>query len=215
MYDRDGVVTSTGTRVGANQSGYGADIGIPMIENQWDIFVEEAVLSNYGSGLSAGTRYKFSEMFDAKFAYQVLSNQFVPAYFNSTYEDSPVNLSSISNESKSGYFGSLGANLMDYFRFEGTYQSYTTASGLKSNTVLASLGMKEMQNVSLVASYAQPNFAGLSSLSADNATIKADVSYRLNSYSKAIIHYSKVYVTSTSVQESYATEISFELPVKF
>ncbi len=215
IYDRDGVLTSSGT-IGGDQGAGGVDIGMPIMENLWEVFAEYGVLNNYGAGTSLGTKFKFGgELLDLRFAYQMLSGRFVPAYFNKVYEDSPVNPATVPNENKNGWFGTAGIDLLGFGRFESTYQSFTTSSGTQSNTVQAALGVKEFQGISFVANYLQPNFAGIGSLSSNNATILVDFSYPLNPFTKMIGHYTKVYTTSTAYTESYSAELSFQLPISF
>ena len=206
MADSDGVNTSTGV-VGRGQAALGIDAAVPLIDNFWDVYSEAASLlgtdskKNNVSGLSLGTIVQFSPQ--AKFNLRYISFEagFVPGYFNSQYEVSPVDLSSTNTAASNGFLATLGLDYAPLFSFSGTYSSF---KGYDAS--LLAVATSEMPNkVKVVVSYEQPKFGSLSDLSSNNANYKADLYYPMDK-NMVIFHYKRIYLsggvmdTSTSVE---------------
>ncbi len=73
------------------QSGYGLDIGIPLAGDFLVAYSEYAKLVDYGDGISAGVKGNILDLLKYRAEYQSFGRQFMPGYFNTTYEATSFN----------------------------------------------------------------------------------------------------------------------------
>ncbi|MFC1477861.1 hypothetical protein ACFL57_00185 [Candidatus Margulisiibacteriota bacterium] len=215
--DPDGVNVD-GTIVGKGQSAIGIDAGVPLIPGSWDLYAEYGMLPDADSadnidavsGMALGTKFMVTQAIQFDFRYLTYGQGYVPGYFNSQYESSPVDLTSSENvntESKSGWQGTLVASLSEMITFSGTYQSFEGHDPSLSAEASANLP----QGIQAAATYSQPRFASLSDLDSNNATIEVDVYYPLNGPQVLIVHYKRVALGGGVAETSTSFEYSIDL----
>ncbi|MFH1428227.1 MAG: hypothetical protein ABIH39_00610, partial [Candidatus Margulisiibacteriota bacterium] len=215
--DPDGVNVE-GTVIGKGQSAIGLDAGVPIIAGFWDVYAEYGMLPDADnsdnidsvSGMALGTKFMVTQAMQFDFRYLTYGQGFVPGYFNSQYESSPVNLASTENintESKSGWQGTLVASISEMITFTGVYQSFQGHDPSLSAEASASLP----DGIKAAATYSQPRFASLSDLDSNNATLGLDIYYPLKGPQVLIIHYKRVALGGGLAETSTSFEYSIDL----
>jgi hypothetical protein len=208
-------ITQTGgtTRIFPAQAAIGADATVPL-PNNLEAYAEAGQLVNHGSGLSAGLSWAYNLMVaDASFLaeYRVLDKGFVPGFYSVDYETNPVDLASAeaTGQQKNGYLAQIGINALGLAKLDAVYESYQG-----SNTSLtADLTVKASDQVDVHGYYKQPNFVDFRSIDLNQgAILGADVSYKINPFTRTIVHYKKAYNPATGQVEStqyYEVALSF------
>lgn len=113
----------------------GFDIGLPIISTGMlsiRFYADYAKITNYGSGFGAGGRVDFNFImnilrFSAKFEKRILSDQFIPSYFDPLYEAQKVGkeaLLSSYHGDFDGYYGELTGTVFGRLSLGGNYQYY-------------------------------------------------------------------------------------------
>jgi hypothetical protein len=191
-------------------SGIGVDASVPLPLN-FEGYAEWAKLIDHGSGLSAGISWAYDMMVaNASFLaeYRLLDKGFVPGYYNADYETNPINITSVeaTGNAKNGYLAQLGINALGLAGLKVAYENYNDSSSAALN---ADLFAKLPQDVEVTGYYRQPNFVNFRSLTLEQgAMVGGSVSYPMNQYTRAILHYKKVYNPSTAqIEESEYLEI--------
>jgi hypothetical protein len=197
MTDTDGTGTNN---VGIGVYTYGADLGVKIIDNMLDVFVEYGSLNDatgkLSSGIATGMNAKFGSLFDLRFELRNFEANFIPGYFNSTYEISPVDLSTVNTPAMSGYFGGI---MMDFLGYGKASIGYTAYDG-QDPLLKGALAFKEINKVSGILSYEKqfPN---------NDEVISGKFFYSVNSWQQMVVNYRKV----GNQPEEYTYEYQFNL----
>ncbi len=140
-----------GVKGGLAQSGYAADIALPIGGDFLTAFIESAWLENHGNGQSTGIRGDFFGMFSYRGEYRLLGPGFVPGYFGRVYEQGAPTFPT-STDTSGGAFVSVGSSWFDgYIQTDFQYEQY------RSDTLLTgAAGWKPIFGVAGVVHYTQP-----------------------------------------------------------
>lgn len=198
--DTDGVDrTYEGTTITRpEQDGYAFDAAVPIAGDFLIGFGEYTKLVDHGDGAAIGIRGYFGEYL-ANFSYRLqylrFGADFVPSYFNSSYEATPFNFSTdASTETTNGFLGSASADIFGgYFRGGAQIESYTGRDPLFT----ASLGWRRIANTVGVVNYTLP-FNG-----EDYQILTADVLFITGSWMNYVTRYKRIYYEDGEYTESY------------
>jgi hypothetical protein len=211
--DTDGVVLAGTTEV-QKVAGLGLDATVPLPLN-FEAYTEWATLIDHGSGLSAGLSWSY-DLFVASASflaeYRLIDKNFIPGYYNTSYEDNPVNLASAeaNGDAKNGYLAQLGLNALGLAALNVVYEKYNDGGSAALN---ADLSAKLLAGVEVGGYYRQPNFDNYRSLTLEEgAVMGALIAYPVNPFTKLVVNYKKAYNPSTAqIEESqyYELRLSF------
>ncbi|MFA5928080.1 MAG: hypothetical protein WC838_02105 [Candidatus Margulisiibacteriota bacterium] len=215
--DPDGVIVN-GNVIGKGQAAIGLDAGVPIVPGLWDVYAEYGMLPDADpsdaikgvSGMTFGTKAALSNLIQVDVRYLSFGQGFAPGYFSYQYETNPINLASTENVNsagKNGWQASMAAALTDMLSLSATYQSF---SGFDPSMTAVATG-KLPNGIKGVLSYEQPKFLSLADLNANNATLKADISYPMKAGQILTVHYKRVYTGGGN----YDTSTSFEYSMNF
>ncbi len=205
--DSDGVGSATGTPR-QSQSGWSADIGLPIAGDFLTVFTEYAKLQQLnnsgvgGDGFSSGVKGNFG-IADYRAEYRKLGAGFIPNYFNETYEASA--LPAVTSKERSGFLVSAGTSFFDgYVRGGLMYERYEDLDLLS-----AALGWKPILNTVGVINFSRP----LNSNSA--AVVNADITYTTGTWYDYMINIKRVYTSFSDYTETYSVGFKMNLSKVF
>ncbi|NBV41854.1 hypothetical protein EBR96_03695 [bacterium] len=201
MTDSDGVndrvLNSTVSR--PQQSGYGFDVGLPFAGDFLTGYFEYAKLVDHGQGIGTGIRGNFFDKFSYKLEYRRLGIDFIPGYFNNTYEATSFAFRQAPTNELNGMLAAatLGA-VGDPYRAGLQYEVY---DGI--NLLTAAVGWSKIGNTTGVINYTVPFQNG------GNAVIDSTVLYTTGGVFDYVVNLRRTYVTSSTFTESYAVGVRF------
>ena len=207
-------VTPAGTTLNQKVGGVGIDATMPLPAN-FEGYAEYAQLLNHGSGWGAGFSWAQDIMVaaaDFTIGYRFLDSRFVPGYFNTNYQNNPINLTSAeaSGNVKNGYVAKLGLKAMGMATLNAKYENYNDSG---SATFMADLSAVLPQDVEVAGYYQQPKFVNFSSLSFEQgAVLGYSIAYPVNTFTKMVLNYKKAYnATIGQVEESQSYEVKINI----
>jgi len=177
-----------------SQTGYAADLSLPVAGDFLTIYSEVATLEDHGSGGSMGFRGSAFEQVQYRFEYRVLDEDFVPAYFNRTYEATSFDFDVDAPQDRiSGFLAAASTVVMNgHIKAGAMYELYDD-----TNLFTAGLGWKRLGNTVGVINYTLP-FQG-----DDSRVVEADIIYYTGSYVDYEISIKRTYITNDTFTESY------------
>jgi len=175
-------------------TGIAFDASVPLPLN-FQGYAEAAKLWNYGSGMTVGINWgfdalAFAALFDA--GYRILDNNFIPSYFNTGYENNPINIASYeaNNQNKNGYVAELKLLASSFLKFDALYEFYNGSN----NAGLSANASAEYDKYMASAYFKQPNFEDFRSLNAEQgAIIGYSLGYKINPNTLIVWNYKKSY----------------------
>lgn len=214
--DSDGIdETVNGVDVTRAQvQGYSGDVALPFGGEFFTTFVEYAVLKDVeadidGSGVFVGAKGTFSFLNNLtyKAGYTVLGENFVPGYFNGTYEATSFDIATDAPDKQiSGFLAGADIDLAGgYFKAGGQIEKYEDQDAL----VTAAFGWKRFQNTVGVINYTRP-FGG-----EDNAIAKMSILYYTGSWMDYVAHVKRVYYTGGQFNEYWQFETRINMSKLF
>lgn len=194
--DVDGIDDdSTGTQINrAGQVGYAADISYPIGGPFFTLYTEAASLEDYGKGYGLGARGTILTALDYKAELRHLEKDFVPSYFNSTYQATGFNFTTDAiKEDLTGFLVNVGSGFMgDAFKAGMQYELYDDI-----NVLTAGIGWKRIQRVAGVINFSKPfNSAD------DRGVAIANIHYKTGKFYDLIFTIKRIYEDSDTFQES-------------
>ncbi len=205
MRDEDGINdASSGTNISrSEQDGYAADISYPIGGQFFTLYTEYARLVDHGQGVSSGARGTFFDIVNYKAEYRVLGADFVPGYFNSTYQSTSFDFSSGAlQERMSGVLVNASSDIMgDYAKAGLQYELYEDV-----NVLTAAVGWRQVGPVTGVLNFSKPF-----NTQNDNAVLIGDFYYRTTKFYDLIFRIKRVYTSSSEFTESVAVNFVFKL----
>lgn len=195
--DSDGVYDDVyGRSLRAKQDAYGVDVGLPIGGDFFTVYTEYTKLVDQGQGMNTGVRGDFFGSYDYRFEYRRLGTDFVPGYFNDSYEATAFSfLTDAPHTAINGFLGSLGATFLDgQMKAGAMYEKYDDRDGLFT----AATGWKEFFNTSGVINYTVP-FNG-----SNFRMLTSDVIFNTHGFLNYLLQYKRIYITDNSVMESWS-----------
>ncbi len=201
--DADGA-TFGSTYQAPSQSGFSVDLGLPIFDQFLNAYAEYASLSGFGNGQTIGVGGSMTPAIDYKFEYRILGQNFVPGYFNATYESNPSNIS-LMTKSTSGWLGYAGAKFLDdYVKADLVFEQY---DGLKPS-LTGALGWRQIYNCVGVINYVQ-TFP--SATEQGLGTFSGDFLYITGGPANYVVSVKRVYTTLSTYDESYSVGVRINL----
>ena len=204
--DEDGVdIPAKSARMG-----YSVDAGLPVAGQLLTLYSEVAELkavdkvdllpldsSEQRRGLAFGAKGNVFNMVTYLAEYRYVQKDFIPGYFNSTYESTVAPESF--TEDQHGFVAGAYTHLMDdYIKAGATYESIT-------KTTIASVGWKEIAKTVGVLNYTIPPNGR------DSAILEASVLYRTGGIFDYVIHFKRQYLSDLPEEDSYAVSVRVNL----
>ena len=186
------------------QDAYAFDIGLPIAGNFLTAYAEYAQLVDQGAGGTAGIKGDVFNIVDYRAEYRVLGANFVPGYFNQSYEATSFDFStvgSVQNERISGFLVGVNANLFKGYAKAGLqYEKYD-----EKDLLTFGLGWQKVANTVGVINYYVP-FQGDA-----NAIGELQALYTTGGLMDYLISVRRVYVNSNDYTETYKVGVRFNL----
>lgn len=203
--DEDGVkdkVNEDEFQLREKQTGYAADIALPIGGKLFTVYSEYAKLENHGDGLSAGITGKVFNQLKYRTEVRRLKSGFAPGYYNRTYEATAFNFETDAlQEDATGFLASLSTSFLnDHFKAGAMYEKY---ADIEMTT--AAFGWKRLGNTAGVINYTIPMQGS------DQAIGQADIVYITGRAWDYIINIKRVYQTKDTFTESYTIGVRFNL----
>lgn len=189
-----------------SQSGYALDVAYPLGGDFMTFYSEYAKLENYSAGGSAGVRGDLLGMFGYKAEYRTFGANFVPEYFNRTYEATSFDAATnMPGKNLSGFLMSAYGNVLgDYVRLGAEYEFYEDR-----NLLTAALGWQRIGNTAGVINYKVPFQTG------GQAVLSSDIAYYTGGPVDYVINWKQVAIDSNTKTESYSVGLRFNLDKMF
>lgn len=161
--------------------GYAVDLTLPVGGDFLTFYTEFAKVNKHGDGATIGLKGNIMDQFSYRLGYINYGKDFIPSYFNSTYEltNTPQGLS----KGEQGFV--LGAESVLFGGYIKAGAEYEYIGD--RNVATASLGWQEVQNTIGIINYTVP-FNGSS-----NAVAKADIAYLSGGTVDYVFHIKRVY----------------------
>tara|TARA_B100001113_G_scaffold115907_1_gene94523 strand:+ start:276 stop:1463 length:1188 start_codon:yes stop_codon:yes gene_type:complete len=192
------------------QMGYSVDAGVPIAGPLLTLYSEIAELKSVGKvdvlplddsdhkrGFAFGGKGNIFNMISYLAEYRYVQKDFIPGYFNSTYEstETPDPL----GKDQHGFVAGIYTHLMDdYVKAGATYESIT-------ETTIASIGWKEISKTVGVINYTIPPQGR------DAAILDASVLYLTGGIFDYVIHFKRQYYKDQPEEDSYAFSVRVNL----
>ncbi len=182
-----------------NTYGYAGDIGVSIIDDIMSVYMEYGGLSNKSTGLATGINAKLFSLAEGRLELRNFQENFVPAYFNSTHEVSPINLN-LTSPAASGWFGGLTFDLLSFAKASIGYTAYASQQPYLKGAFV----FKEINNTSGLIQYEKV-------FPTNDEVWTGKFYYKVNSWQTLITNYRKV----GNQPETYTFEYQFGLPSLF
>ena len=194
--DVDGIDDdSTGTQINRDsQVGYAVDIAYPIGGPFFTLYAEGASLEDHGNGYGVGAKGSVLEFIDYKAEVRHLEKDFVPGYFNSSYQATGFNFATDAlQEDLTGFLVGLGSGFMnDSFKAGMQYELYDDI-----NVLTAGIGWKRIQRIAGVINFSKPfNSAD------DRGIAIANLHYQTGKFYDLIFTIKRIYEDSNTFEES-------------
>ena len=191
--ETDGVVSGN-AKINKGVSAYSVDMGFKLIQPWMDAYLEYGSLSNQSNALALGTKMDFGEIFDVRAEYRMLGKNFVPGFFNSSYEVAPIDISNYSASAMNGYFVGAELSVMPFGIVSVGYEDYDNADAVFKGA----LALNDINGFSGVLSYQQillrPDIP---------YKVSGTLTYPLNAYTSSVIYYEKIGDNDESYSVAY------------
>ncbi|MFA5880266.1 MAG: hypothetical protein WC860_08900 [Candidatus Margulisiibacteriota bacterium] len=131
MYIQDSVgvydLDNPGTQLRKPQKAYAATLSVPIIKKILNAYTEYGSLINHGNAISFGLGGKWQKIVSYRVEYRNLSKDFVPGYFNTSYQGSYFSFEKSALKSHAdGILTYLGVSLIeDYLKTEAVFEAYS------------------------------------------------------------------------------------------
>lgn len=190
----------------ASQSGYAFDLAYPLGGDFMTVYSEYAKLENYSDGFSAGLRGDLLGMFGYKAEFRTFGVNFVPEYFNRTYEATSFDATrDMPGKKLTGFLiGAYGNVMGDYVRLGAEYEMYEDR-----NLLTAALGWQRLWDTAGVVNYKVPFQNG------GQAIVSSEIAYYTNGPVDYVINWKQVAIDKNTKTESYAVGLRFNLHKMF
>lgn len=177
-----------------SQAGYAVDLSLPIAGDFFTVYTEVATLEDHGSGGSLGFRGNVWNQLDYRFEYRILDADFVPGYFNRTYEATSFDFEQDALADRvTGFLMSASSSFLNEGIKAGVmYEIYDG-----TDLLTAGFGWKRLGNTAGVINYTVP-FQG-----DKNKVVEADLLYYTGSYLDYLISIKRIYITNDTFTESY------------
>jgi hypothetical protein len=189
-----------------SQAGYALDVAYPLGGEFMTFYSEYAKLENYSAAGAVGVRGDLLGMFGYKAEYRTFGANFVPEYFNRTYEATSFDATTdMPGKRLSGFLvGAYGNVLGDYVRLGAEYEAYEDR-----NLLTAALGWQRIGNTAGVINYKVPFQTG------GNPILSSDIAYYTGGPVDYVVHWKQVYIDANTKTESYAFSLRFNMAKMF
>ncbi len=189
-----------------SQSGYGFDLAYPLGGEFMTFYSEYAKLENFSDGMSFGVRGDLLSMFGYKAEYRTFGANFVPEYFNRSYEATSFDTTTdMPGKTLSGFLlGAYGNVLGDYVRLGAEYEFYEDR-----NLLSAALGWQRLMDTAGVVNYKVPFQTG------GQAILSYDIAYYTGGPVDYVVHWKQVAIDADTKTESYAVSLRFNMQKMF
>ena len=179
--DANGVVSGNQT-YNQNANAYEIDLGVNLIENFLDMFIEYGSISNGSSGWATGLKFNMGEGFNIKTEFRSFGKNFVPGFFNSQYESNPIDLATYSSSATIGYFLGLDFSLLPLGMVSIGYADYGNTDPAFKGSVI----FKEVMGYTGIISYEKYVFLSTP------YEVRGTIMYKLTPYTSAVVDIIKI-----------------------
>ena len=196
--DTDGVNDSITGAQRDSQTAYGVDIGVP-ISDLFTLYSEVAQIQNHGKGLSTGFLGDFNNI-SYRAEYRYLTSDFVPGYFNNSYEATSFDFSSDSlQEDLSGILVAARTEQLNGDVLAGVQYEYYK----DINRITAGIGWKNLTPVTGVINYSKEFSASDNTL----GTAVMDFYYETGKWYDIVGQYKWVFLPNNESETYYSIGI--------
>jgi len=204
MRDDDGIFdASSGSLITRPaQEGYSFDFTFPIADRALTPYFEFASLTDHGNGTVGGVKGELRDWIRYGVEYRYLNSQFVPGYFNQSYESTSFDFQTDAiQRGVSGYLAHISADLFDQqLTSHLTYENYA-----KLDLLTAGFHWEPFFNLGGDFQATVP-FQGK-----DQATLLGAMNYKVSSFMSYVFKYKRVYQSRQDFTESYTVGMQFQL----
>ena len=192
VQDNDGVLDTSSSRINKGAYGYSADVGFKLIKPWMDAYIEVGGLSNKASAFTIGTKIDGGSIVDFRVEYRILGKDFIPSFFNASYEIAPVDIAGSLPET-TGYFVGAAIRAKPVGVVSIGYEKY----GNRAAAIRGALAFNEIKGITGVVAYEQ------TLLPAVRYKISGTFIYPLNAITSLVTYYEQVGTNEASYTVAY------------